>query len=161
MDKLDYLILAELQKDGLMSFVEIAKKVHSTPCTVRRRYEQMKKTGKIFRCIVSLDLSRLGYQGKTFLLINVTPNSNKSETVAYIKNIKNVLVVTEIIGPCDIMAVAPITDLTSIQTLLTEAKKAPNIQKVDFYCINNTSFPIGHNFGEVLNQRCHTLAEKL
>ena len=161
MDKLDYLILAELQKDGLMSFVEIAKNVHSTPCTVRRRYEQMKKAGKIFRCIVSLDLSRLGYQGKTFLLINVTPNSNKSETVAYIKNIKNILVVTEIIGPCDIMAIAPITDLTSIQTLLSEAKKAPNIQKVDFYCINDTSFPIGHNFGEVLNQRCQVLADKL
>jgi len=160
-DKLDYLILAELLKDGAMSFVDIAKNVKSTPCTVRRRYEKMKKAGKIFRCIVSLDLARLGYQGKTFLLITVTPNSNKAETVAYLKNIRNILVVTEIIGPCDIMAIAPITDLTSIQTLLTEAKKAPNIQKVDFYCINDTSFPIGQNFGEVLKQRCQTLGNDL
>jgi DNA-binding Lrp family transcriptional regulator len=161
MDKLDYLILTELLKDGAMSFVDISKNVNSTPCTVRRRYEKMKKAGKIFQCIVSLNLSRLGYQGKTFLLLTLMPNSNKSETVAYLKNIRNILVVTEIIGPCDIMAIAPITDLTSIQTLLTETKKAPNIQKVDFYCINDTSFPIGHNFGEVLNQRCQILSEKL
>jgi DNA-binding Lrp family transcriptional regulator len=160
MDKLDYLILAELNKNGGMSFVDIAKKVASTACTVRRRYEKMKKEGKIFRCIISLDLSILGYQGKIYLLITEKPNSNKSETVAYLKNVRNILVVTEIIGPCDIIAIAPVTDLASIQTLLSETKKAPNVEKVDFYCINDNSFPIGHNFGEELNQRCQTLAAK-
>lgn len=45
MDKIDYLILSELLKDASLSFVEIAEKVGTTPYTVRRRYEKMKKEG--------------------------------------------------------------------------------------------------------------------
>lgn len=161
MDKLDYLILAELHKDGAASFVKIAKKVNSKPSTVARRYHAMKKAGQIYGCLATINLSRLGYQGKTFLLINLLPDSNKAETIAYLRNIKNVFGISEVIGPCDIMAIAPITDLASIQTLLSETRKAPNIQKVEFYCINDIYFPLGHNYGEVLYQRCRALADKL
>ena len=161
MDRLDYLILAELHKDASKSFVEIARSINSTPCTVRRRYERMKKKGKIVGCNLSIDLGRLGYQGKTFLLINLMPNADKSRTVAFIKKIKNVFWVMEIIGPCDFMAMAPITDLAGIQELLAEVKRAPNIQKVEFYCINDTYFPIGPKFDEALNRRCLDIADKL
>jgi hypothetical protein len=44
------------------------------------------------------------------------------------------------------MAIAPITDLRSVQTLLEEARKAPNIQRVEFSCINNLDFPISPNY---------------
>ena len=130
MDKLDYLILSELLNDATLSFIEIAKKLDTSPYTVRRRYEQIKKEGKIFRCIVSIDLAKLGYQGKAFLFMTVGPDANKSETISYLKNIKNVIVVSELIGPYEILAIAPITDLKSIQTLVKEARKAPNIQLV-------------------------------
>ena len=86
MNKLDYLILSELERDATLSFVDIAKKVGATPCTVKRRYEKMKKEGIIFGCSVSIDLGKLGYQGKTFLLITLTPNSSKSETIAYLSD---------------------------------------------------------------------------
>jgi Lrp/AsnC family leucine-responsive transcriptional regulator len=161
MDKLDYLIVAELHKDGSMSFVDIAKNVNSTPCTVRRRYEKMKEAGKIFRCIVSLNLSRLGYQGKTFVMINLFPNSDKTETIKHIMTIKNMFGVSEVIGPCDLVAIAFSTDLDSIQTILAEAKKAPNVQKVDFYCIDDTYFPLCPNFNDVLNQKCQEIASSL
>jgi Lrp/AsnC family transcriptional regulator, leucine-responsive regulatory protein len=157
-NKIDYLILSELEKDAALSFVDIAKKIGTTPCTVKRRYEKMKKEGIIFGCIVSINLGRLGYKAKTFLLITLTPNSNKSETISYLRNIKNVLIVTQIIGPYDLMAIAPITDLESLQTLLEEAKKAPNIQKVEFSCINNLDFPISPSYGTVLSQKSQTLA---
>jgi DNA-binding Lrp family transcriptional regulator len=159
LDKLDYLILSEFEKDASSSFVDIAKCIGSTPYTVRRRYEKMKKEGIIFRSIVTIDLEKLGYQGKVFLLINVAPNCNKAETIAYLKTIENVLVVTEVIGPCDLLAIAPITDLKSIQTLIGEAKKAPNIQRVEFTCINNVEFPVSRNFGEVLNLKGQSLAK--
>ena len=83
MDKLDYLILSELLKDAEASFVDVAKKVNSTPYTVRRRYEKMKADGTIFGCIASIDLSKLGYQGKATLLITLAPNSNRKETIEY------------------------------------------------------------------------------
>jgi DNA-binding Lrp family transcriptional regulator len=159
MDRLDYLILAEFEKDASLSFVDIAKSVGTTPYTVRRRYEKMKKDGIIFRTIVTIDLSKLGYQGKLFLLVHAAPNCNKTDTIAYLKNLENVLVVTEVIGPCDILAIAPITDLKSIQKLIEEAKKAPNIQRVEFACINDVDFPICRNFGAVLNTKSQSLAK--
>ncbi len=159
MDKLDYLILNELLQDGTLSFVDIAKKVDSTPYTVRRRYDKMKKEGLIFKCTASIDLSKLGYQGKAFLLITVAPNSNKSETISYLKNVKNVMVVCEIMGAYDILAIAPITDLKSIQALVMQARSAPHLQRVELACINDVSFPIGSNFGVVLSQKSRSLAK--
>jgi DNA-binding Lrp family transcriptional regulator len=160
MDKLDYLILAELHKDGAMSFVNIAHNVNSTPSKVRRCYEKMKSEGIITGCAVTLNLARLGYQGKAFLLIHLTSNSTKIETVTYLQKIKNVFGVIDIIGPCDLIAIAPITDLSSLQSLLAEAKKAPHVQKVEFYCISDVYFPLGPNFDSVLNERCQVLANK-
>ncbi|MCJ7793462.1 winged helix-turn-helix transcriptional regulator [Candidatus Bathyarchaeota archaeon] len=158
MDKIDYLILSELLKDASLLFVEIAEKVGTTPYTVRRRYEKMKKEGVIHRCIVSIDLSKLGYQGKAFLLITLTPNGNKSETISYLKTIKNIIVVTEIIGSYDILAIAPITDLKSIQTIVKEARKAPYLQRVELACIDDINFPVSPNFGTILSQKSQALA---
>jgi DNA-binding Lrp family transcriptional regulator len=161
MDKLDYLILAEIHKDGTMSFVDIAKKVNSTPITVKRHYNKMEKDGTIYGCNISLDLGRLGYQGKAFLLIKLKPNSQKSDASTFIKRIKSVFGLLEVNGPYDLIAIALVSDLISVQTIITEAKKAPNVEKVDFYYIDDVSFPIGGNFDEVLNQRCQTIADTL
>ena len=118
----------------------------------------MKKEGVIFGCIVSINLRRLGYHGKIFLLITLTPNSVISETISYLRHIENMLVVTQIIGPYDLLAIAPITDLESIKKLLEEARKAPNIQRVEFSCINNLDFPISPNYGTLLSKKSQTLA---
>ncbi len=158
MDKLDYLILAELLKDASLSFVEIAKRVGTTPYTVRRRFEKMNKDSIVGLCSVSIDLSKLGYQGKAFLLLTLVPNGNKAETIAYLKGIRNIIVITEIIGPCDILAIAPITDLNSIQELVQETRKAPFLQRVEIACINDTYFPVNPNFGTVLSQKSESLA---
>jgi Lrp/AsnC family transcriptional regulator, leucine-responsive regulatory protein len=158
LDKLDYLVLNELLKDGTLSFVEIAKSIDSTPYTVRRRYEKMKKDGLIFRCSASIDLSKLGYEGKVFLLVTVQPNSNKAETIEHLKKIRNVMTVTELMGQYDIMAIAPVTDLNSVKALVVEAREAPHVQRVELACIDDTSFPIGANFGAVLGQKSLSLA---
>jgi Lrp/AsnC family transcriptional regulator for asnA, asnC and gidA len=159
LDGLDYLILGELLKNASLSFVEIAKNVQTTPYTVRRRYEKMKKEGIIQRCIVGIDLAKLGYQGKAILLITVTSNSNKAETIAYLKTIKNVMVITEIIGPYDILAIAPITDFKSIQILMEETRKAPFLQRLEIACIDDVNFPVSPNFNEVLSKKSQKLAD--
>jgi Lrp/AsnC family transcriptional regulator, regulator for asnA, asnC and gidA len=153
MDKLDYLILGELLNDATLSFIEIAKRIDTSPYTVRRRYEQMKKEGKIFRSIVSIDLAKLGYQGKAFLFMTVSPNANKSKTISYLKTVKNVIVVSELIGPYEILAIAPIIDLKSIQTLVKEARKAPDILLVRTAFIDDTHFPISRNFNALLSKK--------
>ncbi len=157
MDNLDYLVLSELLKDGTLSFVTISKKLGVSPYTVRRRYEKLKKTGIIHRCIVSIDLAKLGYQGKAFLFITVGPDAKRSDTISYLKTVKNIIVLTELIGPYEILAIAPIIDLKSIQKIVKEARKAPNIQKIKIACINDTSFPIGPTFGKLLSEKSQSL----
>lgn len=158
MDKIDYLILSELCKDAQLSFVAIAKKLGITPYTVRKRYNRMKKEGIIQKSIVSIDLSKLGYQGKAFLMITVSAERDKSLTISGLEKISNVMLVAEIIGDFDILAIAPVTDLNSIRTLVKEIKKIPNVQKVEITCINDTAFPVNASFGELLSRKSYELA---
>jgi len=158
MDKLDYFILSELCKDAQLSFVTIAKKFGVTPYTVRKRFERMKKKGIINKCIVSIDLSKLGYQGKAFLMITVSAEGDRSLTISGLKEISNVILVVEIIGAFDILAIAPVTDLNSIRTLVNEIKKVPNVQRVEITCINDTFLPVNPSFGEVLSRKSYQLA---
>jgi DNA-binding Lrp family transcriptional regulator len=158
MDKIDYQILSILLLDSTVSFVKIAEKIEISPYTVRRRYEKMKKEGTIFSHIVSIDLSKIGYQGKAFLLITTSPSDNKSDIISLLKKIRNIIVVAETIGPYDILAIAPITDLESIQMLLREARKIPGVQNIQIACSADVNFPIGQNFGKILSEKAMELA---
>ena len=158
MEKLDLLILSELEKNAQMSFAKIAEKIGTSPRTVRMRFEKMKQEGKIYRCIISIDLSKLGYQGKAFLLITICPNQDKTDTISALTKIRNVMVVTEIIGPFDILAIAPVSDLASIRSLINEVKRAPNVQRVEVACISDTNFPLNPSFGKVLSRKSYSLA---
>jgi len=158
MDSLDFLILSELLKDATLSLAEIAKKVGTSPYTVRRRFARLKEEGIIVRSIVSIDLAKLGYQGKAFLLISVSPAGDKSKAIAYLKKVQNIIVVTELVGPYDILAIAPITDLNSIQTLVAEAKRTPDVLLVKLACLDDTHFPVSQNLGTMLSQKSYATA---
>jgi DNA-binding Lrp family transcriptional regulator len=158
MDKRDHLILSELLKDAQLSFVTIAKKLGTSPYTIRKRYERMKEEGIIYKSVVSIDLSKLGYQGKVFLMITISPQRDKSKTISALEKIRNIFVITEIIGSFDILAIAPIIDLNSIRTIVNEINKLPDVQKVEITCINNTAFPISQSWGKLLSRKSYELA---
>jgi Lrp/AsnC family leucine-responsive transcriptional regulator len=153
MDELDYLILSELLVDSQLSFLQVAKKLQVSSFTVKSRYEKMVKDGIIRRAIINIDLSKLGYQGKTFLLITNVPNQPKENTIKELKKMRNILVVSEIIGPYDIIAIAPIIDFNSINELVNLVKKIPSVQRVNVAAVSDTSFPINSTFGSVLSQK--------
>jgi acetolactate synthase regulatory subunit len=102
---------------------------------------------------VSIDLSKLGYQGKAFLMITISAERDRSLTISGLKKISNVMLVAEIIGAFDILAIAPVIDLNSIRTLVNEIKKVPNVERVEVTCINDTAFPINASFGELLSRK--------
>ena len=85
MDQLDYRILSELLKNAQASFAEIARELGTSPYTVGRRYENMKKEGIFLESTVSIDLSKIGYQGKAFLWIAISPQQNKLNTIETLK----------------------------------------------------------------------------
>jgi DNA-binding Lrp family transcriptional regulator len=159
-DKLDYLILAELFEDARTPFLTIAKKIGVSPYTVKLRYEQMKHKGIIIRSVVSIDLSRIGYQGKVFLLITTDPEKSKVETLSGIEKIGNVISTSELVGEFDIIAVAVITDFESIKRIVTQVKALPGVQRVQITCISDTAFPLNPSFGKILSQKSRELAAK-
>ncbi len=161
MDELDYLILGELLKNARLPFLKIAQKLGISSFTVKSRYEKMKEAGIILKTVVNVDLSRLGYQGKVFLLITNTSNQAKSVTIEALKKIRNIIVVSEIIGPFDLIAIAPIIDFNSIKALVNEVKKIPSVQKVSISCVNDTMFPIDPTFGKSLSQQSQVKANAL
>ncbi len=152
MDQTDYLILGELLLDAQTSFLQIAKKLKISSFTVKSRYDKMVKEGVIARSSIHIDLSKLGYQGKVFLLITNAPNQTKKTTVDALKKISNIISVSEIIGPFDLIALAPVTDFNSIKDLVNEVKKIPSVQRVNLTCVNETMFPLSPNFGKMLSQ---------
>jgi Lrp/AsnC family transcriptional regulator for asnA, asnC and gidA len=160
MEKLDLLILSELLKDAQISFAKIAKKLGTSPYTIRSRYEKMKNEGTIHKCTISIDLSKIGYQGKAFLLITIGPNHDKTETISALKKMRNILVVSEIIGPFDLLAIAPVRDLVSIRAMVNAVKRAPNVQRVEIACIEDTYFPVNPSFGEVLSKKSYDAATR-
>lgn len=161
MDQLDYRILSELLKNAQTSFAEIARRLETSPYTVGRRYENMKKEGIFLGSRVSIDLSKIGYQGKAFLWITISPQRSKLNTIATLKKMRNIVLVSELIGPYDLLAIAPVVDLASVRTLVEEVKKAPNIQRVEVTLINDTNFPVNPSFGRILSKKCKARATSL
>jgi Lrp/AsnC family transcriptional regulator for asnA, asnC and gidA len=152
MDEIDYLILGELLLDAQTSFLQIAKKLKISSFTVKSRYDKMVKEGTILKSTINIDMSKLGYQGKVFLLITNVPNQPKKVTIDLLKKIRNIISISEIIGPFDIIAIAPVTDLNSIKDLVSDVKRIPSVQRVDLTCINETTFPLSSTFGKMLSQ---------
>lgn len=149
MDEIDFLILRELMKDAQTPLLRIAKKLDVSPETVRTRYGKLKEDGTILHCSVSIDLSRLGYQGKVFLLITNAPNHDKSKTIDALKQIANIIIISEIIGDFEIIAIAPVKELNSLKMLVNKIKELPSVSRVEFTLINDTSFPVNSRFGKL------------
>jgi Lrp/AsnC family transcriptional regulator for asnA, asnC and gidA len=149
MDELDLLILKELMKDAQTPFLRIAKKLGVSPETVRKKYRKMKEEGIIKHCSISIDLSKIGYEGKVFLMITSAPNHDQSKTISALKKIQNVFLASEIMGDFDVIGIAPIKDLNSLKILVNKIKKEPSVKQVEIALINDTDFPINKRFGKL------------
>ena len=149
MDKIDRQILRELIKDAQTPFLRIAKKIDVSPETVRKKYMKMKENGIIRHCSISIDLSRIGYQGKAFFLIRNAVNHDKSRTIEALKKISNIFVISEIIGDFEIIAIAPVKGISNLKAMLSKIKKLPSVSRVEFTLIDDTTFPVDSRFGKL------------
>lgn len=153
MDKLDFLILNELLKDPLSPFSTIAKKLGVSLYTVKKRYEKMREDKILFDPIIALDLSKIGYQGKAFLMITDAPNYEKAKTIEELAKIKNIISITEVMGVFDILAIAPIIDLNDFMRIIKQIKELPGVLKVEITIIRDTAFPISLNFNKTIAKK--------
>jgi DNA-binding Lrp family transcriptional regulator len=149
MDEVDLNIIKELKKNSETSFLRIAKEIGVSPKTVQNRYERMKKKGIISRITISIDTSKIGYIGKACLMITNAPNSDEKSTIEALSQMRNVFILADIIGDCDVLAIALIRDLKSFAKLLHDIREIPSVDQVDFSLFADTSFPVGKNYNNL------------
>lgn len=149
MDKIDLQILKELIKDAQTPFLRIAKKIDVSPETVRTRYRKMKEDGIIRHCSISIDLSRIGYQGKVVFLIRNAINHDKSRTIEALKKISDIFIMSEIFGDFEIIAIAPVKDISNLKAILNKIKRLPSVSRVEFTLIDDTTFPVDSRFSKL------------
>lgn len=149
MDKIDRMIIIELMKNARMPFLRIAKKIDVSSETVRQRYSKMRKEGTIMHSSISIDLSKIGYNGKVFLMITNAPNHDKSVTFDALKKIQDIFIISEMIGDCEILGIAAVKNLNGLKKLMNEIKELPSVSRVEFAIINDTAFPVNSRFAEL------------
>ena len=78
LDAIDRQILAALQRDGRLSNVQLAERVHLSPSACLRRVKQLEDSAVIGQYVALLNAKALGQHGTCFSIINLqTMNEGK------------------------------------------------------------------------------------
>jgi len=70
-DKSDFRILSELQADGRLSWVELAKRVNLSPTACQRRVQALTDAGIITGFSARIDPAALGFEVEAYVAVNV------------------------------------------------------------------------------------------
>lgn len=133
LDKIDRKILENLQADGRMSNVDLAKKVGISAPPCLRRVRALEEKGFIKSYHAKIDPAILGYGVTVFAMVKLTSQAEKDLT-AFEKQIKNWPLVREchmLAGDVDYILKIVARDWDSYQEFLTNhLTAAPNVTSV-------------------------------
>ena len=142
MDEIDRDILRRLVNDPQKPFLSIAKEIGISPQTVKKRFNTMKKNNVFFGSSMIIDLSKIGFQGKAFLLTNGSKSYESEIAIKLITQIPNVFLISEIVGPYDLLIMIVFRSATEIQEIVNKIRAIDAIENVDVVLILDTDFPI-------------------
>jgi Lrp/AsnC family transcriptional regulator, leucine-responsive regulatory protein len=122
LDALDRAILRELQEDGRLTNVELAKRVRLSPSPCLRRVKALEDRGYIRGYTATLDRTLLGRGLHVFVLVSLT--SQRQETLEAFERgiaaLDDVLECHLIAGEADYLLVVAVEDLDAYQRFYTE-----------------------------------------
>jgi DNA-binding Lrp family transcriptional regulator len=150
MDEVDLNIIKELKKNAGTSFSKIAKQLGVSPKTVQTRYKKMKEKGIIGHSTISIDLSKIGYDGKAYLMITNAPTQDPRVTIDALNQMQDIILVADTIGDFDVLAIALIRNLKSFAKLVQDIKKVPSVGQIEFVLVSDTSFPVDKNYDRIV-----------
>ncbi len=149
MDKIDRGIIKLLRKKADMPFLHVAEKLGISPVTVQNRYEKMIKNGAIFGTSLILDIEKIGFDGKAFLFIKKTKDSDIEKTIDDLSKIKNLFCVVEIIGGFELMAMMVFRNVAEMKKIVYEIKSLPSIEKVELAVSDESFYPFRREFRKI------------
>lgn len=133
LDPIDRKILAELQDDGRMTNVELAKRVGISAPPCLRRVRTLEEAGYIKGYHADVDARQLGFEVQVFAMISLASQA-EVDLVAFEQRCEGWPLVREchmLNGDIDFILKCVAPDLSSFQSFLTgELTSAPNVASV-------------------------------
>lgn len=133
LDKIDRRLLAELQAEGRVTNVDLARRVGLTAPPCLRRIRTLEEEGVIRGYHADLDASKLGYAISVFAMVSLRSQAEESLR-AFEEHIKTLPEVREchmLNGEIDFILKIVSRDLQSFQEFLTsKLTPAPNVASV-------------------------------
>lgn len=133
LDEIDRMILSELQADGRMTNVELAKRVGISAPPCLRRVRTLEEQGYIRGYHADIDPRELGFEVKVFAMVGLVSQA-EADLSAFEARCNAWPLVREchmLNGEVDFILKCVAPDLRSFQTFLTEElTSAPNVASV-------------------------------
>ena len=133
LDEIDRKILAELQADGRMTNVELARRVGISAPPCLRRVRVLEEAGLIRGYHADLDPRALGFEVQVFAMVRLQ-NQSERDLAAFEERARDWPLVREchmLNGEIDFILKCVAPDLTSFQHFLThDLTAAPNVASV-------------------------------
>ena len=140
-DAIDRRILDELQQNGRLSIVELAKRVFLTKTPCSERVRRLEKAGVIRGYHAEVDPAKVGYNHVTVVQITLAQTSDNSlerfnEAVNNIPEIESCLMIA---GSFDYLLKVRTRDITHFRELLGErVSKLPGVMQTHSFAVMET-----------------------
>ena len=131
-DSIDRKILKELQDDGRMSNVELARRVGISPPPCLRRVRALERAGLIAGYRALLDAKALGYEVTAFAMVHLSSQA-EPDLAAFEAFVRGQPLVREcwmLSGEIDFLLKCVAPNLAAFQALVAELTAAPNVRNV-------------------------------
>lgn len=132
LDAIDWKILKELQVDGRMTNVELARRVGISAPPCLRRVRALEEAGVIRGYRALLDGGMLGYEVTVFAMVQLTAQS-EANLNAFSEKVRAMPMVREchtVSGDVDFVMKCVAPDLQRLQTLVSDLTAIPNVRNV-------------------------------
>lgn len=132
LDDIDWKILAELQADGRMTNVELARRVGISAPPCLRRVRALEEAGIIRGYRAILDEKVLGYDVVMFAMVHLSSQA-EADLSAFEAQVRGWPVVREcwmLSGEIDFILKCVAPDLRTFQSFVAELTAAPNVRNV-------------------------------
>ena len=132
LDAIDWKILAELQEDGRITNVELARRVGISAPPCLRRVRALEEAGFIRGYRALLDEKRLGYEVTVFALVHLSSQAEPdlAEFEAFVRAQPLVRECWMLSGEVDFILKCVAPDLSTFQAFVTDLTGAPHVRNV-------------------------------
>jgi Lrp/AsnC family leucine-responsive transcriptional regulator len=133
LDALDLRILEELQRDGALSNVELARRVHLSPSPCLARVKALESSGVISRYVALVNAARLGLGLSVFISISLKAQSKEAlaEFERRIQEHDEVMECYLMTGDSDYLIRVAVADIGALEKfILEQLTPIPGIEKI-------------------------------